>query len=177
MPHLGPGFLEQVIRDNIDIGARQGLPGFAKKVRRERKRAPARFPTRVIINGVTPGLHAHYRHAAIKQCSKDRQALQQKPPSTMRTASGSWHAQVPVTDKYPARTLPPPRHPSYTAKRASRPPSTVSVDPVMNLAWSLSRNITADAISDGCPRNPTGWFSPQPRMVASTSSEPNTSAP
>jgi len=76
-PVNGRVFFEQVIRDNLDIGRPDKVSLiFAKRVHRGRKQAtPGRFRTRVITDGVTPSLHADYKHATIKQYHKHGRAL------------------------------------------------------------------------------------------------------
>ena len=76
-PVTGRVFFEQVIRDNLDIGRPDKVSLiFAKRVHRGRRQAtPGRFRTRVITDGVTPSLHADYKHATIKQYHKEGRAL------------------------------------------------------------------------------------------------------
>lgn len=76
-PVTGRIFFEHVIRDNLDIGRADhvGLI-FGRHIQRGRKRpTPSRFRTRVITEGVTPSLHADYKHATIKQYHKEGKAL------------------------------------------------------------------------------------------------------
>jgi hypothetical protein len=58
-PTSGRIFLEQVIRDNLDIGRADqvGLVFDARPIRRGARATPGRFRTRVITAGVTPSLH------------------------------------------------------------------------------------------------------------------------
>lgn len=76
-PVSGRVFFEQVIRDNLDVGrADQVGLVFDRRIMRGRKnRTPGRFRTRVITEGVTPSLHADYKHATIKQYHKEGRAL------------------------------------------------------------------------------------------------------
>ena len=63
-PVTGRVFFEHVIRDNLDIGRADqiGLI-FNRRIHHGRKRStPSRFRTRVITDGVTPSLHAEYKH-------------------------------------------------------------------------------------------------------------------
>ena len=65
-------FLEQVIRDKLDIGRpdQVGLV-FDRPSDPPRPRAtPGRFRTRVITAGVTPSLHVDDKHTTIKQYGK-----------------------------------------------------------------------------------------------------------
>ncbi|MDR3360958.1 MAG: hypothetical protein LBO20_10045 [Bifidobacteriaceae bacterium] len=76
-PVSGRIFFEQAIRDNLDIGrpSKIGLV-FDKRIHSGRKRATlGRFRTRVITDGVTPSIHAEYKHATIKQYHKEGRAL------------------------------------------------------------------------------------------------------
>jgi hypothetical protein len=76
-PVSGRVFFEQVIRDNLDIGRPDQVSLiFDRQLQRRGPRAtPGRFRTRVITAGVTPSLHVDYKHTAIKQYHKQRQAL------------------------------------------------------------------------------------------------------
>jgi hypothetical protein len=76
-PVTGRIFFEHVIRDNLDIGRAEkvGLI-FNRRIHRGRKRStPSRFRTRVITDGVTPSLHADYKHTTVKQYHKEGKAL------------------------------------------------------------------------------------------------------
>jgi len=73
-PTSGRVFFEQVIRENLDVGRPDqiGLI-FDRRIFRKGPRAtPGRFRTRVITDGVTPSLHADYKHTTIKQYHKLR---------------------------------------------------------------------------------------------------------
>jgi hypothetical protein len=76
-PVTGRIFFEHVIRDNLDIGrADQVGLIFARPIRRRGPRpTPGRFRTRVITDGVTPSLHADYKHTTVKQYHKEGRAL------------------------------------------------------------------------------------------------------
>jgi hypothetical protein len=76
-PVAGRIFVEQVIRDNLDIGRPDQVSLiFDRRVQRGRKQpTPGRFRTRVITEGVTPSLHVDYKHATIKQYHKEGRAL------------------------------------------------------------------------------------------------------
>ena len=76
-PVTGRIFFEHVIRNNLDIGRADhiGLI-FARHIRHGKQRpTPGRFRTRVVTTGVTPSLHADYKHATIKQYHKEGRAL------------------------------------------------------------------------------------------------------
>jgi len=76
-PVTGRIFFEHVIRDNLDIGrADQVGLIFGRRIRRRGPHpTPGRFRTRVVTAGVTPSLHAQYRHTGIKQYHKEGKAL------------------------------------------------------------------------------------------------------
>jgi len=76
-PVTGRIFFEHVIRDNLDIGrADQVGLIFGRQLRRRGPRpTPGRFRTRVITAGVTPSLHADYKHTTVKQYHKEGRAL------------------------------------------------------------------------------------------------------
>jgi len=90
-PTSGRVFFENVIRENLDVG-RPDQVGlifdrriFAGKVR-ERRRAGS--PTRVITDGVTPSLHADYKHTTIKQYHKLRHEVARCERTRRRRAEG-----------------------------------------------------------------------------------------
>ena len=63
-PVSGRVFFEQIIRDNLDIGRpdQVSLIFDRRLMRRGPRQTPGRFRTRVITDGVTPSLHADYKH-------------------------------------------------------------------------------------------------------------------
>jgi hypothetical protein len=73
----GRVFFEQVIRDNLDAGRPDQVSLIFGRalVTKGRRPTPGRFRTRVITSGVTPSLHADYKHATIKQYHKEGRAL------------------------------------------------------------------------------------------------------
>jgi hypothetical protein len=73
-PVTGRVFFEHVIRDNLDIGRADHIALiFGRHIQAGRKRpTPSRFRTRVITAGVTPCLHADYKHTTVKQYHKLR---------------------------------------------------------------------------------------------------------
>ena len=90
-PVSGRVFFEHVIRDNLDIGRADkiGLI-FNRRIHHGRKRStPGRFQTRVITDGVTPSLHADYKHTTIKQYHKEGRALR-----TETTINDSWDFKI-----------------------------------------------------------------------------------
>jgi hypothetical protein len=72
-PVTGRMFLEEVIRENLDLGR----PSQVQLIfdRRVNSRTPGRFRTRVITSGVTPSLHVDYKNSRIKQYHKEGRAL------------------------------------------------------------------------------------------------------
>jgi len=76
-PTSGRVFFEQVIRDNLDVGRPDQVSLiFGRRLMKTGPRAtPGRFRTRVITDGVTPSLHADYKHTTIKQYHKEGMAL------------------------------------------------------------------------------------------------------
>jgi hypothetical protein len=76
-PLTGRIFFEHVIRDNLDVGRAEkvGLI-FDRQIRRRGPHpTPSQFRTRVLTTGVTPSLHADYKHTGIKQYHKEGKAL------------------------------------------------------------------------------------------------------
>ena len=90
-PVTGRIFFEHVIRDNLD-GGRADHIGliFNRRIQRSRKRpTPSRFRTRVITDGVTPSLHADYKHTTVKQYHKEGRALR-----TETTINDTWDFDI-----------------------------------------------------------------------------------
>jgi hypothetical protein len=90
-PVTGRIFFEHVIRDNLDVGrADQVGLIFGRRIHHGRKRATrSRFRTRVITDGVTPSLHADYKHTTIKQYHKEGRALR-----TETTINDTWDFNI-----------------------------------------------------------------------------------
>jgi hypothetical protein len=90
-PVTGRLFFEHVIRDNLDIGrADQVGLIFGRRIQHGRKRpTPSRFRTRIITDGVTPSLHADYKHTTVKQYHKEGRALR-----TETTINDSWDFDI-----------------------------------------------------------------------------------
>jgi hypothetical protein len=86
-PVTGRIFFEHVIRDNLDVGrADQVGLIFNRRIHHGKRRSTQpRFRTRVVTDGVTPSLHADYKHATIKQYHKEGRALR-----TETTINDSW---------------------------------------------------------------------------------------
>jgi hypothetical protein len=76
-PICGRVFLEQVIRDNLNVGRPDQVSlVFDRRIHRGRRQhTPGRFRTRVLTEGVTPSLHIDYKHTTIKQHHKEGRAL------------------------------------------------------------------------------------------------------
>src|SRR5262249_5797356 len=72
-PLCGRVFVEEVIRENLDIGR----PDQVQLIfdRRVTRRTPGRFRTRVLTEGVVPSLHIDYKRSRIKQYHKEGRAL------------------------------------------------------------------------------------------------------
>ena len=76
-PLSGRTFFEQVIRDNLDAGRPDQVQLIFDR-RIQRTHAPARFRTRVIVEGVVPTLHVDYKHSRIKQITRKDQCPQDR---------------------------------------------------------------------------------------------------
>jgi hypothetical protein len=90
-PVTGRIFFEHVIRDNLDVGRADhiGLI-FNRRIHGGRKHpTPSRFRTRVITDGVTPSLHADYKHTTVKQYHKEGRALR-----TETTINDTWDFDI-----------------------------------------------------------------------------------
>ena len=72
-PLCGRGFLEEVIREDLDPGRPDQVQLIFQ--RRVTKQTPSRFRTRVLTEGVTPSLHIDYKHSRIKRYHKEGRAL------------------------------------------------------------------------------------------------------
>jgi hypothetical protein len=76
-PVTGRIFLEQVIRDNLDIGRPDKVSLiFGRRILNSRRqRTPGEFRTRIITSDVTPTVRIQYKHSKIKQYHKEGRAL------------------------------------------------------------------------------------------------------
>ena len=76
-PVTGRIFLEQMIRDNLDIGRPDKVSLiFGRRIHNGRKRpTPSEFRTRVITDNVTPTVRIQYKKSKIKQYHKEGRAL------------------------------------------------------------------------------------------------------
>lgn len=70
-------FLEQVIRDNLNVERPDQVSlVFERRIHRGRRQhTSGRFRTRVLTEGATPSLHIDYKHTTIKQHHKEGRAL------------------------------------------------------------------------------------------------------
>jgi hypothetical protein len=76
-PVTGRIFLEQMIRDNLDLGRPDRVSLiFARRIHTGRKRrTPGTFRTRIITDDVTPTVRVEYKKSKIKQYHKEGRAL------------------------------------------------------------------------------------------------------
>src|SRR6202008_2455128 len=76
-PVTGRIFLEQMIRDNLDLGRPDKISLiFGRRIHNGRKRpTPSEFRTRVVTDNVTPAVRVEYKHSKIKQYHKEGRAL------------------------------------------------------------------------------------------------------
>ncbi len=76
-PVTGRIFLEQMIRDNLDLGRPDKISLiFGRRIHNGRKR-PTRseFRTRIVTDNVTPAVRVEYKHSKVKQYHKEGRAL------------------------------------------------------------------------------------------------------
>ncbi len=76
-PVTGRIFLEQMIRDNLDIGRPDKVSLiFGRRIHNGRKRpTPSEFRTRIITDNVTPTVRIEYKKTKVKQYHKEGRAL------------------------------------------------------------------------------------------------------
>ena len=125
-PTSGRVFFENVIRENLDIGRpdQVGLIFDRQIVRRGPKATPGRFRTRVITDGVTPSLHADYKHTTIKQYHKEGRALR-----TETTINDTMDFQI----RKGLTHLPALREIGFTANRRLLRVQSLSHDPITGI--------------------------------------------
>ena len=90
-PVTGRIFLEQMIRDNLDIGRPDKISLiFGRRIHNGRKR-PTRseFRTRIVTDNVTPAVRVEYKHSKVKQYHKEGRALRTETPGTRLSAGAS----------------------------------------------------------------------------------------
>ena len=76
-PVTGRIFLEQMIRDNLDIGRPDKVSLiFGRRIHNGRKRpTPGEFRTRIVTDDVTPAVRVEYKNTKVKQYHKEGRAL------------------------------------------------------------------------------------------------------
>jgi len=72
-PEQGRALVENVIRDNLDLGRPDRVSLIFD--RRVTKRTPSEFHTRVIQHGVLPSIRIRYKHSVLKLYFKDGKAM------------------------------------------------------------------------------------------------------
>ena len=76
-PVTGRIFLEQMIRDNLDIGRPDKVSLiFGRRIHNGRKRpTPSEFRTRIVTDNVTPAVRVEYKKTKVKQYHKEGRAI------------------------------------------------------------------------------------------------------
>ncbi|HJY74448.1 MAG TPA: hypothetical protein VJ347_21950, partial [Streptosporangiaceae bacterium] len=76
-PVTGRIFLEQMIRDNLDLGRPDKISLiFGRRIHNGRKRpTPSQFRTRIVTDNVTPAVRVEYKKTKVKQYHKEGRAL------------------------------------------------------------------------------------------------------
>src|SRR5262249_31997864 len=76
-PVTGRIFLEQMIRDNLDLGRPDKVSLiFGRRIHNGRKRPTrSQFRTRVVTDNVTPAVRVEYKHSKVKQYHKEGRAV------------------------------------------------------------------------------------------------------
>ena len=76
-PVTGRIFLEQMIRDNLDLGRPDKISLiFGRRIHNGRKRpTPSEFRTRIVTDNVTPAVRVEYKKTKVKQYHKEGRAL------------------------------------------------------------------------------------------------------
>jgi len=72
-PEQGRALIENIIRDNLDLGRPDRVSLIFE--RRVTKRTPSEFHTRVIQHGVLPCIRIRYKHSVLKIYFKDGRAI------------------------------------------------------------------------------------------------------
>jgi hypothetical protein len=85
-PVRGRAFLEEVIRENVDLGRPDRMQLLFD--RRVQRNTPGRFRTRVLQEGVIPSLHVEDQHGHVKQYFKEGRALRTETTSNDPTDLG-----------------------------------------------------------------------------------------
>jgi hypothetical protein len=144
-PVTGRIFLEQLIRDNLDIGRPDQVSLiFARRIHTGRKRrTPGTFRTRVITNHVTPTLRVEYKKSKIKQYHKEGRALRTE---TVINDPGDFHIGKRLSN------LPALRQVGFTANRRLLDVQRISHDPADGAAALAA--ITDPIVTDTGTRIP-----------------------
>jgi hypothetical protein len=144
-PVTGRIFLEQLIRDNLDIGRPDRISLiFGRRIHTGRKRrTPGTFRTRVITDDVTPTLRVEYKKAKIKQYHKEGRALRTE---TVINDPGDFYIGKRLSN------LPALRQVGFTANRRLLDVQRISHDPADGAAAITA--ITNPVITDTGTRIP-----------------------
>ena len=155
-PVSGRVFFEQVIRDNLGAGRPDQVSLiFSRRIEtRKRRPTPGRFRTRIITSGVTPSLHADYKHASIKQYHKEGRALR-----TETTINDTYDFQIGKR----LTNLPALREVGFSASRRLLRLERLSHDPITGT--TAITDLTSPAITPAGTRIP-GLRLAQPRSHA-----------
>jgi hypothetical protein len=126
-PVTGRIFLEQMIRDNLDLGRpdRASLI-FARRIHTGRKRrTPGTFRTRIITDDVTPTVRIEYKKSKIKQYLTTRKDEHCAPRPSSTTPATSTSANGCPTCLHYGRSASPPTDVSSTSNASATTPPTV----------------------------------------------------
>ena len=144
-PVTGRIFLEQMIRDNLDIGRPDKVSLiFSRRIHNGRKRpTPGEFRTRVITDNVTPTVRVQYKKTKIKQYHKEGRALRTE---TVINDPGDFGIGKGLSN------LPALRRVGFTANRRLLDVQKISHDPAAGAAAITA--ITAPVITPAGTRIP-----------------------
>jgi len=144
-PVTGRIFLEQLIRDNLDIGRPDRISLiFGRRIHTGRKRrTPGTFRTRVVTDDVTPTVRVEYKKSKIKQYHKEGRALRTE---TVINDPGDFY----IGKRLP--NLPALRQVGFTANRRLLDVQRISHDPADGQAALAA--ITDPIITDTGTRIP-----------------------
>jgi len=144
-PITGRIFLEQLIRDNLDIGRPDRISLiFGRRIHTGRKRrTPGTFRTRVITDNVTPTVRIEYKKPKIKQYHKEGRALRTE---TVINDPGDFYIGKRLSN------LPALRQVGFTANRRLLDVQRISHDPADGQAAIAA--ITNPTITDTGTRIP-----------------------
>jgi hypothetical protein len=144
-PITGRIFLEQLIRDNLDIGRPDQISLiFGRRIHTGRKRrTPGTFRTRVVTDDVTPTMRVEYKKSKIKQYHKEGRALRTE---TVINDPGDFYIGKRLSN------LPALRQVGFTANRRLLDVQRISHDPADGQAAIAA--ITDPVITDTGTRIP-----------------------